>query len=186
MNNLGNVEYCEGNYEDAEKLHTEGLEIKRGIGDRIGISYSLNNLGNISLKRQRPGDTSMQLREALEIARQLDSKFCMLAPLAISTCLFAGIREYQVAALLHFGTLAQLKRTGLALDPMDGGMLEEGAFVTRKALRESELNQLRKEAESKSLEELVDYTLTELRALSEQPWRLKPGRTRRGNDKRPR
>jgi tetratricopeptide (TPR) repeat protein len=162
LNNLGNVEYCEGHYADAQALHAEGLGIKREIGDRIGASYSLNNLGNIGIKLGEYDAARQQLLEALVIARELGSKECMLPPLAIGTGLLALAGQHQAGAILRFGVRKQTEETGLALDPMDSGTLEEGWFILKKELASDEMEELRQAAGRMSLDELVEFALKEL------------------------
>ncbi len=164
LNNLGNVQYCEGNYDEAQQLHEEGLTIKRAIGDYIGCSYSFNNLGNIAVKRGEHTRAADCLRDALTIAREVGSRECMIAPLAISCNLLAIQNEHRIAAQLAAGVRAQLARSGLALDPMDGGMLEDGAHLVSKHLKREDENQAKAAGESLSLEDLVDLALQELAA----------------------
>jgi non-specific serine/threonine protein kinase len=45
LNWAGNLAYCQADYAPASALHEESLEIRRKLGDRKGISASLNNLG---------------------------------------------------------------------------------------------------------------------------------------------
>jgi predicted ATPase len=165
LNNLGNVEYCAGNYLDARKLHEEGLAIKRAIGDRIGISISLNNLGNISIKLGEYGRAAAELAEALSISLELHSKECMLAPLAISAALFAILERYHIAAILYWGVAKQLGETGIALDPMDGGMHEEAGRRVREELAPEALGKHREIAAQMALEDFVRLVLNEMAAL---------------------
>lgn len=162
LNNLGNVQYCEGNYDEAQRLHEEGLAIKREIGDYIGCSYSFNNLGNIAIKRGDHTRAADCLRDALTIAREVGSRECTIAPLAISCNLLAVQEQYRIAAQLAAGTRTQLASSGLALDPMDGGMLEEGAHLAGKHLDREDQDQARAAGESMGLEDLVDLALQEL------------------------
>lgn len=162
LNNLGNVQYSEGNFEEAQRLHEEGLEIKREIGDYIGCSFSLNNLGNIAVKRGEHAQAAECLKEALAIAREVGSRECMIAPLAISCSLLAAREQHRVAAIVAAGVRRQLADTGLALDPMDGGMLEEGTQLAHRQLDSQAEEQVRAAGEAMSLGELVDFTVQEL------------------------
>ena len=162
LNNLGNVQYCEGDYEEARRLHEEGLAIKREIGDYIGCSYSLNNLGNIAVRRGDHAGAGECLQGALTIAREVGSRECMIAPLAISCNLLAAREQYRVAATLTAGVRKQLADTGLALDPMDGGMLEESAHRAHRHLDQEDEIQVRTAGEAMSLDELVGFALREL------------------------
>lgn len=165
LNNLGNVQYCEGNFAEAQRLHEEGLALKREIGDYIGCSFSLNNLGNIAIKLGDYEKACNDLREALVIAREVGSTECMIAPVALSCSLFAASEQLNIAAILAAGVRQQLQETGLALDPMDGGMLEEGEHAASSRLPQKELAHHRDTGEKMSLAELVAFALEKLQEL---------------------
>lgn len=162
LNNLGNVQYCEGNYEEAKKLHEEGLAIKREIGDRIGASYSLNNLANINIKLNDQVQARTQLIEALLIAKELNSAECMLAALANTCPLLAATGSARVARLLYFAVQHLLEQEQIALDPMDGGMLEDGGRSALEQLDRSEDAELEAEAREFSMRDAVSLALKEL------------------------
>lgn len=162
LNNLGNVEYCKGKYTDARQLHLDGLAIKREIGDRIGVSYSLNNLANIAIRMEQYDVAVQAFLEALQIALELKSKECTLAPLALCANLFVRLDRHETAALLCYGVPVQCDAAGLALDPMDGGMLEEAARMLGDAILAEEQLRLKKAAEKLSLDELSQRALREL------------------------
>jgi tetratricopeptide (TPR) repeat protein len=162
LNNLGNVEYCKGNYSDARQLHLDGLAIKREIGDRIGVSYSLNNLANIAIKMEQYDVAGQAFLEALQIALELKSKECTLAPLALCANLFAHLERYETAVLLCYGVPVHCAETGLALDPMDGGMLEEASRILEKAVPTAELLHLKEIAVKLTMDELSQRALREL------------------------
>ena len=48
FNSCGNLATPLGRYEDALKHYGQSLEIRRELGDRSGIAYSLNNLGIVA------------------------------------------------------------------------------------------------------------------------------------------
>lgn len=165
LNNLGNVQYCEGNYAEAQRLHEEGLALKREIGDYIGCSFSLNNLGNIALKLGDYDKACHDLHEALVIAREVGSTECQIAPIALSCSLFAAKEQLNLAGVLAAGVRQQLTDSGLALDPMDGGMLEAGEHAVVGRLPQKELAHHRDTGEKMSLDELVTFTLDKLQEL---------------------
>jgi predicted ATPase len=168
LNNLGNVEYCKGNYADARQLHLDGLAIKREIGDRIGVSYSLNNLANIAIRMEQYEVATQAFTEALPIAIELKSKECTLAPLALCANLFARLERNETAAILYHGVPVHLAEAGLALDPMDGGMLEEAARMLGDAIPAEEQLRLKKAAEKLSLDELSQLTMKELASMTQR------------------
>lgn len=165
LNNLGNVQYCEHNYEEAQRLHEEGLAIKREIGDYLGCSFSLNNLGNIAVRRREFSAAAANLQEAMAIAHEVGSRECMIAPLAIGCNLLAACEQYRVAAILAAGVRHQLAESGLALDPMDGGMLEEGSRQALKHLDYEAEEQVKAAGETMSLDDLVALAQRELQRI---------------------
>jgi predicted ATPase len=162
LNNLGNVEYCEGNFLDSRRLHEEGLAIKRDILDRMGIAYSLGNLGNISVRLQEYARAAGELLEGLGLAYELHSKECTLATLAIAASLFARLESWRVTGILYFGVCKQLPLSGLALDPMDGGMLETAGHLLEQELKPALRAELSQAAEQLDLPALVHLAQAEL------------------------
>ena len=58
----GNLAFWQGDYEHARASHESSLGIRRAIGDTLGISNSLNNLGNVAerLGDYREGERSLR------------------------------------------------------------------------------------------------------------------------------
>ncbi|OGK11371.1 MAG: hypothetical protein A2Y63_01720 [Candidatus Riflebacteria bacterium RBG_13_59_9] len=164
LNNLGNVEYCEADYDAARSTHLQGLAIKREIGDRNGASFSLNNLGNIAIRQGDFAQAGEWLREALHIAKEINSVIAMVAPLAVSTGLFAAIEDFDTCGILAYGAPLQEKKLGTLFDPMDKGMLDEGIEKLKQSAPAAKLKELKSRAEKMSLDELMDFALE---ALSE-------------------
>ena len=52
INNLAQLEAQFGNYDPAEKLFLEGLEIEKSLGNQSGIAISLVNLGSVALEKR--------------------------------------------------------------------------------------------------------------------------------------
>lgn len=166
LNNLGNVEYCEGNFHDSRRLHVEGLAIKREILDRMGIAYSLGNLGNISVRLAEYPRAARELGEGLGLAFELHSKECTLATLAVSANLFAQLESWRVAGILYYGVRTQLPLSGLALDPMDGGMLAAAGHRLEHELKPALRSELIQAAAQLDLAALVALALAELAAAA--------------------
>jgi tetratricopeptide (TPR) repeat protein len=64
----------QGKIEEAEKLYLESLEIKRFLGDKKGISISLNNLGVLYKDQGKIEEAEKYFLESLEIRRLLGDK----------------------------------------------------------------------------------------------------------------
>ena len=52
LNNIGNVHFNTGAYDEAFACHARSLAIRESIGDRVGIVTSLNNIGNVKLGKR--------------------------------------------------------------------------------------------------------------------------------------
>lgn len=165
LNNLGNVEYCAKRFPTARALHEEGLALKREIGDRIGISYSLNNLGNISVRLGEYSRACAELSGALAIAQEFQSKLTMLAPLAISACMFAECGNLRLAGILVEAAVRHLQDTGIALDPMDGGMLAQAQLLVKQECQPQMLSEFAAAAAALDLDAVMTLALAELAAL---------------------
>lgn len=165
LNNLGNVEYCAHRFDAARALHEEGLALKREIGDRIGISYSLNNLGNISVRLREYGRACSELSGALTIAQEFNSKLTMLAPLAISACLFAECGMLRTAGILAEAAVRLEQDAGIALDPMDGGMLAQAQMIIKRECSAAMQAEQTEVAATTDLEAVISLALAELAAL---------------------
>jgi len=166
LNNLGNVEYCEGDYDGARSTHLKGLVIKRDIGDKNGVSFSLNNLGNIATRQRDYAQAAEWLREALQIAKEINSVIAIIAPLAVGAGLFAAIEDFSTCGILAYGALLQEKKLGTPFDPMDKGMLDEGMQKLKETISADKLEELKSRAEKMSLEDLMDFALNALTEFS--------------------
>jgi tetratricopeptide (TPR) repeat protein len=73
LNSLGIVAKNQGDFARARQLHEESLEIKKKIGDREGIAYSLGNLGGVAAASGNLAEGMRLYGEALTILEQLKS-----------------------------------------------------------------------------------------------------------------
>jgi tetratricopeptide (TPR) repeat protein len=58
-----------GRYKEAEEAHRRSLEMSREAGDDVGVEASLNNLGELYRRTERPEQALTFYREAEELAR---------------------------------------------------------------------------------------------------------------------
>lgn len=165
LNNMGNVQYCEGNYTEAIRLLHEALALKREIGDNLGCSFSLNNIGNTCIMLKDYATAARAFQEAAIIARDVGCVECILAPIALSSSLLAELSKYAPSAVLAAGVRRQYEETGIALDPMDGGMLQAGEREVHSALPAEELARLQAAGVAMSLPELLAFALDSLSEL---------------------
>lgn len=165
LNNMGNVQYCEGNYTEAIRLLHEALALKREIGDNLGCSFSLNNIGNTCIMLKDYATAARAFQEAAIIARDVGCMECILAPIALSSSLLAELGKNAPSAVLAAGVRSQYEQSGIALDPMDGGMLQAAEREVQQSLSPDELARLQATGEAMSLPELLAFSLDSLSAL---------------------
>ncbi len=168
LNNMGNVQYCEGNYTEAIRLLHEALALKREIGDNLGCSFSLNNIGNTCIMLKDYATAARALQEAAIIARDVGSVECILAPVALSSSLHAELGKYAPSAVLAAGVRRQYEETGIALDPMDGGMLQAAEREAQHALPPEQLARLQATGTAMDLPTLLAFALDNLSELEDE------------------
>ena len=168
LNNMGNVQYCEGNYTEAIRLLHEALALKREIRDNLGCSFSLNNIGNTCIMLKDYATAARSFKEAAVIADEVGSVECILAPIALSSSLLAELGRYGSSAVLAAGVRKQYEQSGIALDPMDGGMLQAGEREAQGALSPDELARQQATGEAMDLPALLAYALESLSALESE------------------
>ncbi|HLZ22878.1 MAG TPA: tetratricopeptide repeat protein [Ktedonobacterales bacterium] len=72
LNGAGVLAQRQGDYARAEGLLTQGLEIRRGLGDSWGIASSLNNLGGVAYEQDQYVRAVRLWEESLVLFRELD------------------------------------------------------------------------------------------------------------------
>ena len=65
----------QGDYERSRGLHEEALAIRRSLGDPLGISTSLSNLGNVMLDLRDYATAQRYQEEALALRREIGDRW---------------------------------------------------------------------------------------------------------------
>ncbi|HMQ70586.1 MAG TPA: tetratricopeptide repeat protein [Ignavibacteria bacterium] len=71
---IGSFKWSQGNYELAGKYSGESLAIRKEIGDKYEIAYSLNNLGNIAYHQGEYEQAEKYYEESLAIRKETGDK----------------------------------------------------------------------------------------------------------------
>jgi len=71
LDNLALAVKQQGHYDRAVALHTESLDIRRSIDDRLGITMTLNNISEIAFLQGRYELANEWLTETIALCRQL-------------------------------------------------------------------------------------------------------------------
>ena len=75
LNNLGNVDFIEGEFDTAQARYEESLAIRRELENRAGIANSLNNLGSLAFERGDLERARSLHRESISIDTELGDRF---------------------------------------------------------------------------------------------------------------
>jgi tetratricopeptide (TPR) repeat protein len=71
LNNLGNIERFEGDFDRAMELYRESLRLKQQLGDEWAIAYTLEGCAAVSAARQQGAKAARLLGKASEIRLRL-------------------------------------------------------------------------------------------------------------------
>ena len=81
-------------YSKALDYLIEGLQINRRTNNKPGLLISLNNLGDLNLQQRRLKSAEIQLREARDIAREIDNKQELLKNYSLMKALDSTRRNF--------------------------------------------------------------------------------------------
>jgi tetratricopeptide (TPR) repeat protein len=129
LHNLGYVLQSLGDYEQAEKLYTESLEILKSLGDRAGIAISLGQLGILQQKWGNYEQAEKLYTESLEIKKSLGDRAGIARSLHQLGILQEEWGNYEQAEKLYTESLEIAKslgdRAGIAISLHQLGRLQE-------------------------------------------------------------
>jgi len=112
LRQLGRIRYLLGDYDEAQKLYQQSLEIAQGLGDKNRVSKSLHQLGILS---HRTGDyegARKLYQESLEITQELGDKRGMAASLHQLGMLAQDTGNYAAAQKLYRQSLEIFQQLG--------------------------------------------------------------------------
>ncbi|HEX2030167.1 MAG TPA: tetratricopeptide repeat protein [Actinomycetota bacterium] len=69
---LGNVYYRLEDFERAEAVLSENVDVKRRLGDRFGTAWGLHTLGLVLLRMRKNGEAKARFRESLEMFSEVN------------------------------------------------------------------------------------------------------------------
>ncbi|MEZ4644939.1 MAG: tetratricopeptide repeat protein [Chloroflexota bacterium] len=161
LNNLAIVHKRLGEYDEAIALLHETLNVKRDIGDKLGLPASLSNLGNLYVLQGKLGEAEAHLREALELRKQLQDRQGMLYSVNQMASLAVAQARYGRAATLYAAADALHQAMGIAR-AADGLTDQQHEMeILRRQLDEGELATFQARGARMPLEEAVAYALRE-------------------------
>jgi predicted ATPase/class 3 adenylate cyclase/Tfp pilus assembly protein PilF len=155
MTRLGWFYDSQGDYETARNIHTESLQIRRELGDKLGIAESLQALGIISIIQGAYDYAEQLFTESLEINRELGNEFHIAGALLTLGAIADQQGAYNEARELYTESLNIQRelgdKFGIAgtLNNLGEIALSQGAYDEAKRLFAESLK-IKKELGSKS------------------------------------
>lgn len=98
LNNIGNLYFVSGKYENALKYYSESLEIRRKNNDLKGMASTLGNMGNIANAKMKDLDLALKYySESLEISKKINDHDIESTTLNNLGNIYASRRNYAKA-----------------------------------------------------------------------------------------
>jgi predicted ATPase/Tfp pilus assembly protein PilF/DNA-binding XRE family transcriptional regulator len=139
LNGAGVLATRQSDYEHATACHEEALELRRTVGDTLGIASSLNNLGGIALEQGQYIHAQALWEESLTLRRQVhDRRATALALMNLGVLAKHRGAYVRATRLLEeclplFRTVGDSGMLATALNDLGGTLLEQGEYA--RALR---------------------------------------------------
>jgi tetratricopeptide (TPR) repeat protein len=97
---LGAVHLMTSEFDRARQLYEEGLDIRRSLGDRIGIAESLRALGNVNGNEGRLEDGERLMRQAVELYKEIGEHAAGADGIFLLACIFVWSGRFAQACPL--------------------------------------------------------------------------------------
>ena len=110
VSGAGRIAWEQGDYEQAQALSEEGLELFRELGDTPNVAATLSSLGWAALFNYELERASALLEEAIALQRALGDTVSLVRTLPLLGMVAAVQHDYERAAALHEEGLALSRR----------------------------------------------------------------------------
>jgi hypothetical protein len=159
---LGDVARCERDYQEAEGLLSEALQLTRDVGDHPTMTWALSSLGFVALHQGDIRRARTCFADGLRLAHASGQ------PQRIAACLVgvAGVAAAEgrgERSVQFLGAAGVLQLAGAALDPADRGDADYVTGAARALLAEEAFAMARTAGEGQPLDQAIRA------ALAEQP-----------------
>jgi hypothetical protein len=138
------------------------MELKRLIGDKPGISLSLNNLGIVALEQKDYSSAKRYFMDGLAMEQEIGSQHALLYDLIGLAGVAVNIgsvesneREVQRAVLLASAVETHMTQLGANMEPIIRRLFDGTVAVARSLLGEETFDRLWKEGQSMNMEEAI-------------------------------
>ncbi len=158
---LGELSIRQGRIERAQSFLKEGLRISQRLGDKWGTAVALGSLGWLALRQGDFGEMRKLLKQSLDIRIETGDRGGMAWCLEKLAEAHSLQTRYRQAAVI-FGTAAALRAPmGSMMDAADRPEYERTISSLRTLLGKEAFDAAWHEGQAMTLEQAVDYTLTE-------------------------
>jgi tetratricopeptide (TPR) repeat protein len=145
-------------YGEAKQILTESLRIYRKLGDKVGIAFSMNNLGDIAIKQKAYGEAKQILTESLRIRRELGDKPGIADSLHQFGRLTKAEGDFRQAVLfLH--AVIHLYEEMQSENSKDVMEVDESLAEIQREVGLEQFERMREYAEAISIEQLIQLAL---------------------------
>lgn len=131
---LGQLLRVQGQPEKAQPLYEQVVALLREVGDAEAAGAGLLNLAMVAVIQGNMPAASAMVGEALDAARETQSRPVLQSAFEVAAGLAAQRREWARAARFYGAAEAQSSRTGVRRDPADEAFLAPRIELTRAAL----------------------------------------------------
>jgi tetratricopeptide (TPR) repeat protein len=134
LSNLGYLSLILGDYQTAEQMSLEAVELKRELGNNIGAIESLCNAGLAALLGLRVDDARVLLNETLRVSLDLGHDTLIACSLEGIAWIAARSSEFERAARLQGAAENRMAAAGGDLDGVEKKIHDETREVIRRGL----------------------------------------------------
>ncbi len=159
---VGIMARYQGDYERSAALHSQSLALLRKVGNRWSIAYALSRLGFVAVHQSNYGQAAASFTESLIVCRETGNRWISEECLEGFARVASAKGECEKAARL-FGAAEVLREAvGWHPAPPDQAYHDQCVASARAGLEETAFAAAWAEGRAMTLEQAVEYTLTEV------------------------
>ncbi|MEM7125567.1 MAG: tetratricopeptide repeat protein [Chloroflexota bacterium] len=156
---LGHIERYAGNYEAAQIVYQEALQIFQTLDHPWWLAVIMGNLASTAVVAGDFSRADPLVKECLQRHRELDAEWELAQMVGTAAGVAAGFGQHERAICLAGASAAHRERIGVSLPPIQSERFEQMIVSARQALDESTQARLWDEGLSMTLDQAVNYAL---------------------------
>ena len=137
LSNLGYLSLILGDYQNAERMSLEAVDLKRELGNEVGAMESLCNAGLAALLALRLDEAHRLLSDTLRVSLDLEQHTLIACSLEGLAWMSARSSEFEHAARLQGAAESQMEAAGGSLDGVERKIHDETRIAIRSGLGRS-------------------------------------------------